>query len=137
MTQNVMRVVRKKRRLWHRYTQTKDFREYQAYKKVEQEVGKALRTAKRNFERNLAKNTKKNPKAFYSYLKKKTNNKVIVGPLSDDDGNTVKDAESMANILNSFFGSVFTQKNLSKLRSPRRFTMGMLHCHLLRFSGEK
>ena len=37
-------------------------------------------------ERKLAKDAKKNPKAFYGYMKKKTGNRVSVGPLKDSAG---------------------------------------------------
>ena len=45
----------------------------------------------------MAKNRKKNSKGFYSYIKKKTKNKVTVGPLKDKDV-TVSDDEAMANL---------------------------------------
>ena len=44
-----------------------------------------MRQAKKKLERNLAKDAKKNSKQFYSYLKKKTANKVTVGPLREGD----------------------------------------------------
>ena len=67
----------------------KDYDEFQAFKKIQDQVKKAVRLAKRNFERKLAKVAKKNPKAFYGYMKKKTGNRVSVGPLKDSSGNLV------------------------------------------------
>ena len=72
MTKNVMRVIRKKRRLWKKYKESKDYEEYKAYKAVEKKVKDSVRNAKKRFEKNLAKDVKKNPKAFYSYIKSKT-----------------------------------------------------------------
>ena len=69
-----------------------------------------MRLAKRNFERKLAKDAKKNSKAFYGYLKKKTGNKVTVGPLKED-GKLVTDDKLMVDKLNLFFCSVFTQED--------------------------
>ena len=75
MTKNIMRLLRKKRRLWKTYTSheyyREDFESWQAYKNVQTEVKKAVRQEKRKLEKKLAKAAKKNPKQFFSYLKKK------------------------------------------------------------------
>ena len=80
MNKKILIMIRKKRRLWRSYSTEertkKDFASFQAFKKVQKEVEKAVRKAKQKLERSLAKNCKKNPKAFYSYIKKKTSNKV-------------------------------------------------------------
>ena len=64
MNKNVMRLVRKKRRLWKWYTSSghsrNDYQEYLAYKEVQIEVRKAVKNAKRNFERKLARDAIKN-----------------------------------------------------------------------------
>ena len=124
LTPNVMRAVRKKRRLWKTYTLSNDYAEYMAYKRVEKEVKKAVRHAKYKYERELSKKAKKDPKAFYSYMKKKTSNKVTVGPLKDEEGATVTDDQCMAELLNTFFSSVFTQEDLSKLPSIDKIYRG-------------
>jgi hypothetical protein len=114
MTMNVMRTIRKKRRLWKVYKESKDHAEYRAYKKVEKAVKDSVRKAKKKFEKNLAKDVKKNPKAFYSYLKSKTSNRQSVGPLKVD-GVVVTDDEKQVEILNQFFTSVFTKEDLANL----------------------
>ena len=103
MTRNVMRLIRKKRRVWRWYSTSgytrRDYDEFQAYKKIQDQVRKAVRLAKRNFERKLAKDAKKNPKAFYGYMKKKTGNRVSVGPLKDSSGKLITDDKLMAEQL--------------------------------------
>ena len=110
MQQNIMRVIRKKKRLWATYKKSKQYDEYLAYKRVERETKKLVLQAKRKFERKLAKEAKKKPKMFYSYLKSKTSNKSSVGPLKDNDCVVSNDTD-MANVLNKFFVSVFTAEN--------------------------
>ena len=110
MQQNVMRVIRKKRRLWETYRRSKDYEEYQAYQKVQKEARMLVRRAKRNFEKKLAKEAKRKPKLFYSYLKSRTSNKQSVGPLKTGE-KMVSDNTGMADILNNFFTSVFTVEN--------------------------
>lgn len=114
MTKNTIRVIRKKRRLWKVYRETKDHAEYTAYKKVEKEVKDAVRKAKKKFERNLAKDARRNPKAFYSYLKSKTSNRQSVGPLKENN-EVVTDDKRQAEILNLFFTSVFTKEDLENV----------------------
>ena len=123
MTRNLMRIIRKKRRLWKVYKSSKDYQEYLAYKNVEKTVQKSVRRAKQKFERNLAKNAKKSPKAFYSYLRTKTSNKETVGPLKDGKEYTTND-EKMANMLNDFFSSVFTTEDISKIPKPKQTYTG-------------
>ena len=112
MTKNVLRLVRKKRRLWRWYASSKDYQEYIAFKKVQDEVKKAVKNAKRNFEKKLAKDARKNnTKPFYSYMKKKTDNRVGVGPLKDSCSELITDDETMAEFLNASF-ALFLQKKI-------------------------
>lgn len=117
MNRNILRRVRKKRRLWKTYQKTQDYQQFLAYKKVEKDVQKSVRRAKRNLERKLAKHAKKNPKAFYKYLNSKTSNRQTVGPLKEGD-ETITEDERMANMLNLFFTSVFTKEDLSNCPDP-------------------
>jgi hypothetical protein len=127
MNKNIMRLIRKKRRAWRNYSTHEyyrgDYQSWQAYKKVQDDIKKAVRLAKRKLERSLAKNAKKNPKAFYSYLKKKVSNKVSVVPLKEGD-QLVTDEGRMAEMLNTFFCSVFTQEDLDELPQPEQLYHG-------------
>ena len=71
----------------------------------------------------MAKNRKKNSKGFYSYIKKKTKNKVTIGPLKDGEQN-VTDSEEMANLLNKWYCSVFTEENLAIIPNPEMSYQG-------------
>lgn len=129
MTRNVMRLVRKKRRAWRWYTSSaysrRDYEEYQAYKKVQDEVRKAVKNAKKNFEKKLAKEARKNnTKPFYSYMKRKTSNRVGVGPLKDSAGGLVTDDDKMAELLNDFFCSVFTTEDCSNIPVAEKLFTG-------------
>ena len=123
MNQNIMRTVRKKRRLWRKYTETRDYHQYQAYKKIEKEVQNVVKRAKRKLERKLAKNAKKNPKAFYGYLNSKTSNRQTIGPLKEGE-QVVADDQKMATLLNMFFSSVFTKEDTSNMPNPEKTYFG-------------
>jgi len=65
--------------------------------------------SKRTFELNLANGVK----SFWAYVRSKTKTKTTVGPLQDQIGELIDDDESMCNMLNKFFTSVFTKEDLS------------------------
>ena len=123
MTPAIMRIIRKKRRLWKTYTSTSDYQAYLNYKEVENTVRKSVRNAKRKFERKLAANAKKDPKAFYAYLKSKTSNRENVGPLKEGKS-LISDEEKMVNMLNEFFTSVFTNEDLQGMPDPPQMFTG-------------
>ena len=58
MQQNVIYTIRKKRRLWATYKKSKEYEEYLAYKKVENETKKLVLQAKKIFEKKLARGKK-------------------------------------------------------------------------------
>src|SRR6184192_3994374 len=70
------------------------------------------------FEQNLANNIKQDSKSFYSYVRSKQRSKVRVGPLKDSAGNIVSDSGAIADLLNSYFSSVFTVENISSIPNP-------------------
>ena len=139
MTKHVMRTIRKKRRLWKTYTTTDDYRDFAAYKAFEKETTKAVKNAKRRFERKLAKDAKKNPKEFYSYMKSKTSNRESVGPLKADGKDTefVTSDEDMAEMLNEFFSSVFTDEDLTNVPTPEQKYHGNFPLHNVEITVEK
>ena len=141
MNKNILRMIRKKRRLWRSYTTDertkKDYASFTAFKKVQKEVEKAVKNAKKKLERNLAKNAQKNQKAFYSYIKKKTSNKVTVGPLKNPDGNLVVDDKEMAEILNNHYCNMFTREDLSDMPSVENLYHGEEYLSSVNFTAEK
>jgi hypothetical protein len=118
MRRNVMRTVRKKRRLWKHYCTTNDYQSYLAYKRVQKETTSIIRKAKRDFEKKLAADSKKNPKAFYRYMNSRCKVQSKVGPLKDENGNVQTDDNIQATILNDKFASCFTKEDMSSLPTP-------------------
>ena len=116
MNKNILRLIRKKKRLWRWYTTDggKDHASFQAYNNIQNEVKKVVKQAKKKLERKLAKEAKKNAKQFHSYIKKKTANRVNVGPLKAG-GEIVTDHQMMCNMLNDFFCSFFTEEKMEEM----------------------
>ena len=77
---NIVRLSRKKEKLWKVYMKTKSNINLDNYKRAEKETKRAVQSAKRKTEKNLANN--ENVKGFYSYIKSKTKTRENIGPLN-------------------------------------------------------
>ena len=120
MQRNVMRVLRKKKRLWKSYTSSQDYQSYLAYKQVQKTANALVKKAKKDFEKKLAADIKKNPKAFYSYISNRCKVQSKVRPLKDEKGEVQTDDLAQARILNNQFSSAFTQEDLSPIPVPEQ-----------------
>ena len=124
MKPNIIRKIRKKRRVWRWYQSTKEYIAWQAYKKIQQEVSKAVKNAKKSFERKLAKNSKKNPRAFWAHINKSTKSRPTVGPLKNKNGEMQTEDKPMADLLNNFFSSVFTKEDMTNFPNAEQIFTG-------------
>ena len=118
MQRNVMRIIRKKRRLWKQYTTSREYQTYLAYKRVQNEAKSMVTRAKRELEKKLAANAKKNPKMFYSYISNRSKVQSKVGPLKDLEGHVQTDDLTQAKILNDKFSTAFTREDMTSLPIP-------------------
>jgi hypothetical protein len=108
MTWEVTRAIRKKRRLWKRAKCGQE--EMAKYRKAEKDATKMIRNAKRNFEKKLERENHGNSRPFYAYVKGKTKSRSTVGRLKDSQNVIVAGDEAIANILNDYLTSVFTEE---------------------------
>ena len=75
----------------------------------------------KEYERDIAKSAKKNPKRFYAYAKSKLNTNHGIPDLVNDNKEKVSTDSEKADLLNSFFCSVFTKENVDEVPElPRR-----------------
>ena len=82
-------------------------------------------------EKKLVSNIKTDPKSFYAYVRSKSKTKTSVSPLKNRGGVLISDDLQMSEILNSYFGSVFTKENLSdKLLEVEQVFKGNLSSNL-------
>jgi hypothetical protein len=120
-----------KSKMWVRYRQSRSYNDLIEYKIAQNKAVKEYRKAKRQFEKNLAKDIKNNPKSFYAYVRSKTKVKEVVGPLKDGNGQLVSEGGIMCDILNVYFGSVFTSENLVNELPEVRCNFGEDNDHML------
>jgi hypothetical protein len=107
MTQEILRAIRKRKRVWAKVKGKADQAEYKAQEKITRNL---IRNAKKKFERKLADGGGQNKKPFYAYVKTKTKARQSVGPLKDKRGKTVTENIAMADLLNKTFGEAFTRE---------------------------
>ena len=112
LNQEILRAIRKKKRVWK---QVKGGPIPAEYKELEKTVKNMIRTSKRKFEKNLASSKTKNKKPFFAYIKKQTGCRQMVGPLKNGEGKTISDTVGMAEILNKTFQEAFTREDLSSV----------------------
>ena len=78
-------------------------------------VDKLIRRAKLNEEDRVAAAAKYNPKAFFAHVNSRKPVKNTIGPLKDKTGSIISSDEGMANILNEYFTSVYTEEDTSEI----------------------
>ncbi|CAJ0925797.1 unnamed protein product [Ranitomeya imitator] len=80
---------------------------------------KLIKAVKKETEKHIAKESKTNPKLFFNYINSKRIKTENVGPLKNSEERMVVDDEEKANILNTFFSTVFTVENEMLGEIPR------------------
>jgi hypothetical protein len=83
MTRRVEKEIKIKRRLWKKYTNTRDTTNLKNYINKEKEVKTMVRRAKRDLERKLVRGCKENPRPLMSYMKSMRGNRSRHAGLSE------------------------------------------------------
>ena len=81
--------------------------------KIEKELEESNKKQRMKNENEAMKRIKRNPKYFYSYAKKFSKSKNKVGPLTNEDGETVKDNFEMTELLRKQYESTFSEPDHS------------------------
>jgi len=89
-------------------------------------------TSKERIRKKLAKRIKIDTKSFYAYVCSKTKTRDVIGPLRDVSGNLVSDDAAMCDVLNSYFGSVFTKVHVDSNAPEAKLRFGMDECDMLK-----
>ena len=124
LNRDAITAVQDKKRAWKTYTFCKTQQNYQKYAGKRNKATRACRDAKINFERKLANNIKTDSKSFWSYVRSQSKTKSGIGDLESQDGSLLSTDIQKAELLNSFFASVFTTEDLTSVPElcDRQFT---------------
>ena len=82
------------------------------------EVKRKVRIAQRNEERRVAATCKHNPKEFFSHVNSRKPIRASIGPLTTDQGNLTTSNAEVAEELNNYFASVFTEESEDAISEP-------------------
>ena len=114
MSSSALHKIRLKRKAWMKYKIFQNDSDFVAYTKCRNEATKAVKAYKQCFEKSIIDKISTNPKHFWKYVNSKL--KFFRG---SDSSFTNCDSE-MVNILNTYFGTVFTVEDTGSV--PSRVT---------------
>ena len=109
-TQATRQAVKEKLALWKLSETGREGDMAARLRAASRKVYRANRKARRDFENEIANS--ENRRLLYGYIKSKSQNRVSVGPLKNEEGMEVKDPEEMANLLAQHYSSVFKKEIL-------------------------
>jgi len=112
ISREILAEIKKKKRMWK---QRKKGEISEEYRQQENKVKKMIRKAKRKHEKELATDGDRNKRKFFAYVKRKTQSRQSVGPLKNKAGATLTSNKEMADELNKFFSSVFSEETLENI----------------------
>ena len=113
MTREATAKHTRKQQAWNKYKQTRDHDDYIRATTEKNEFITMTRNLCRDFERKLACSLNENPKDFWRYCKSKLKNKSGLGDMQQVNGNLTSDDREKAELLNTYFTSVFTREDTS------------------------
>ena len=122
LSQDILRAIRKKKRVWKKVKNKADKREFVEQEKITRNL---IRNAKRRYEKKLADGNGGNKRPFFAYVKQKTRSRPSIGPLKHG-GVTVTDNKEMATLLNKCFGESFTREDSANVPDPTAMVLGSL-----------
>ena len=107
MSQSLLRLIRKKQRLWQALQKNKSEMKHLEYKAHALAVKRETKAAKEEFEKSLTQS--ENKKMFYAYMSSKTKGREGIGNLKTPSGGTASNNVERCQVLNNFFSSVYSE----------------------------
>ena len=115
MNTTTMAMIKKKKRSYEKYLQTRDGKEYVEYTRARNQAKTQIRRAVREYEKDIAKKAKKDPKAFYKYVNTKLKTRNRITNLTGDDGTIISEDGDKAEVFSNFFSKVFTVEDMQNV----------------------
>ena len=89
--------------------------DYQKYIEKRNEAKRQIRLAVKEHEKKISKESKTNCKGFWKYVNNKLKRNTGISNLKTSDGKATENDKEKADLLNSFFSSVFTKENTTNI----------------------
>ena len=108
MNRKALQLRKRKKMLWSTYCRTRSILDHARFAQCRNELRGMTRALRREHERKLAADLKQNPKAFWKYANSRLRTRSRVEDLQDQNGGVATTNQTKADVLSSFFSSVFT-----------------------------
>ena len=124
MSKETLDIVREKHRLFRQWQKTRSPEDEAAYKKANNKARKECRNDDKRAEKKVAENSKENHNVFWKFVNSKLKTRNGIADLKKDDGSKTTTDEEKAELLNSFFESVFTAEDPGPLPDFEEYEYG-------------
>ena len=115
---DTLQLVKKKRRAWTRYIETREEEKYNKFIQLRNLVRNRTRNQRVKHEMDVAKEVKSNPKRFWQHINSVTKFRQSIPSLKAPDGQIVENDKAKAELLGKFFTSVFVKEDQTNIPSP-------------------
>ena len=121
MSKELLEVIRKKHNSFRKSKKHRNKENLKEKNKTRNKANRECRKARRNLEKKVAEQSKNNPKPFWSYATSKLKTRTGISDLVKSDGSKTNSDLDKAEVLNSFFQSVFTVEPDGELPDPPEY----------------
>ena len=90
--------------------------DYKAFKEARNKLRHLTRNLRIHHEQNIISNIGRNPKSFWCYINSHMKTRSGIDSIQCSDGSTAT-SDQKAELLNSYFASIFTDENLASFPS--------------------
>ena len=111
MDQETLIVVKNKRKLWKKFKYCRSPENKNKYEEAKKTANEKVKEAKINYEKNIALKMKDDSKIFWKFVQSKTKIKEDIQCIIEENGEIHSENKEKAELLNTFFTSVFTNED--------------------------
>ena len=115
LNSQAFQLKKEKNMLWDKYMHSRDPLDLARFRVSRNKLRTLTRKLRHDFEHRLVTDLKQNPKAFWRYSNTRHKAKSTMGDLRSSTGELEHTPKGKADILNSFFVSVFTNEDLHRM----------------------
>ena len=115
LNKKCMKSIKKKYAAFKRFKESDLSHDYHKYIEYRNNAKKVIRKAVKKHEEKIATESKLNPKSFWKYVNTKLKRSTGISNLEKPNGDLTSSDDEKAEVLNTFFSSVFTNEDLSNV----------------------
>ena len=110
LDKDLLQQIRKKNSLWRKYLRVKTKTAYNEFCRARNYIRSRTRSKAREIEDEIAREAKPNPMRFWTFVNSKVKARTGISDLVLEDGKVVSSDTRKAEVLNTYFSSVFVEE---------------------------